>query len=403
MLRRTLLFLLLLFNLSHATFLDFELLRTVLLPGVALISVTLLAIVWMLSDALSMPHLKAWVRMEIREIFAAVVIVVVVYAIVFSTDNLGILFGEDIKGEAGIKDAAINAVNENIDTLQYSYKDLIYSTHYLGVTTGLGYSLSAGYWFFSGGYFSSPYGGLKSVQLALSRGGQGLFTAMFIYMGILTFLKFFTSTAIAALLPVALSLRFLPFTRKAANSLIAVLLGVIVFFPFSVLLMYWVNTQINIEAPSLEPEKFNWIKGNFLMDAVEMACGSSNILIKNAFTMTEIGWILLVCPFAGPAIFACIDAIATKIYPAVIFFYQLVALGDFGIPLAIQESVYLVDESALEAMNATTFVFLEAVNNWVVLSIVDSLIIIIITYGGIKAIASALGEEQYLIALQRLV
>lgn len=403
MLRRISLFLLLLFSISHATFLDFDLLRTVLLPGVALVAVTILAIVWMLSDALNMPHLKAWVRMEIREIFAAVVLVVVVYAILFSSDNLGILFGEDLSGNHGIKDVAVQKVEDQIATLEVSYQDLIYATHYLGVSTATGYSFSVSYWYLSGGYFSSPYGGLKTVQLALSRGGQGLFTAMSIYMGILTFLKFFTSKAVAALIPVALSLRFLPFTRKAANSLIAVLLGVIVFFPFAVLLTDWVNNQVSMDAPSLDSSKFDWVTASPIMDFVGWICGEDNFIIKNTFTMTEIGWVLLICPPFLAGFMACAEAIVNGIYPAVIFFYQWIALGVFLVPLTIQEAVLLADEDYLEDMNEETFDFLEAVNDYVVLAIVDCLLIVVITYGGIKAIASALGEEQYLIALQRLV
>ncbi len=398
MLKRVIIFLLLVSSLN-ASFLDenLELFKTAILPGIVLIVTALLGIMLMLSDILRKPELKAWVKNEIREMFAAGIITVIVLAMFLSANGLSFLFAGDKSEADSLGEVASERLTNSINNLKEPFYDVVEATHYMGVASGMGYSFSMGYWFFSAGSYSSPFSGFKTVQTSLSRGGQGTFTAMFIYMGILSFLKFFTSGVVSLLVPFALALRFIPFTRKVADSLIALMIGVTILFPLSIIAVDYIHQQLSIPIPSMDTSVFEIVDLSIISDI----CASTFLPLKEFFTMGEIGWILLICPPFLLAFPACAAAIMTEIYPGVVTIFQYLMLGLLGIPLSIQEANVL--SMGVGGINSELMPFLGGVNTMVVLAIVDLLIILILTYGGIRAISTALGGEQYFMGIQRLV
>ena len=125
---RSLFFLILIITLSFSvgeTIFDLTLLNTdipfsAVVPAMILFMSAMLGIAWMASDTFALPQLKAWVKLEIRELIVGVILIVIVYAALFGIDSTwpAIFTGEDDPYES-----AMNYVSSYKGDIIHLYKE----------------------------------------------------------------------------------------------------------------------------------------------------------------------------------------------------------------------------------------------------------------------------------------
>jgi hypothetical protein len=208
---------------------------------------------------------------------------------------------------------------------------------------------------------------------------------------------------------VAFAFRFIPFTRQLGNTLIGFFVGVYVILPLSILIVGGMHSALGSGMPAPHITRFSDME-------FSIPTGASFICSKtygNAIRFMlgffgEIGFALPIC---------IAMVIASLGFGASIFNWCMFLMGDIVYPLAVMGVVIAWDVMMIGASGALSGdysanvaaifnalqPFLQQVNNLVVLSYVDAILIMAITYIGAKAVSTALGGEYLMPGVQRLV
>ena len=381
--------LLLLATVSFSTFLDD---LQFALPTVILIMVILLSLVFMLSRTLSMPQLQAWVKTEIRELIIAAILFIAIYGL-FSGINPLVY---TLTGEEDYYQAAKSVSQDMLFRGTEAYKDVMEANHYLGIISGFYATTSLSLWYAGVTSSGSPYAGFSIFMTPLSMAAQGLTNVVYIYSAISLFLDFFLDVGIK-LLPLAFIFRFIPFTRKAGTTLIALVIGASILFPASVVFVGMFHDTIEIETPHLSKKALSDFKGD--LPTLDTLCKEP--ILRILFVLLgELVMTLVIClPLAAFGLYEpCEKWMTLLVYPLLVFIYQLcysLAIGGFIWGLWPESSVSAIHNSLID--------FMVQVNNLVVVTYIDVILIGIITYIGTKSISSALGGEYLLPAVQKLI
>ncbi len=403
---RELLLLLLFISFSHSDFFSLEIVKDVVLPTTILLVSLMLGLAWMASDMFSNPQLKAWVKTELRSLLAAGILLVLVYGLFFGTNSAASI----LTGEPNVNAAASAKLDSFIADLKPAYNDMVYASHYIGVISGFGYTAPTNLWFASFNFVNSPHSGIRALQSMVMQGASSVTQVFFIYLAIKILLEFFTTIVPTIILPLALSLRFIPFTKKLGNTLIAMCIGAAILFPVSVLIVghFHELALTGISTPELDFGPFN----EFRFPNIAWFCGGAEtedepiVKIAKFFTsLSEIGWgviVGLVCSVFPPCFICyfqpCYQLVVNVIFPVINLVYSalfwIIALADFNSFFGTLD---------VPAMYNALADFLQIVTYYVLMAYLDLILIGILTIVTTKSVSSAIGGESYMVGIQKLI
>ncbi len=398
---RHLLLLVLMLGLSAAAAPDF----TPAVPLTAIVVAVFLAIMMMLSTAISSPQLDAWSKNELRELIAGVILAALIYGFFISSTTIA----SGITGQTDYLGASQNVINGLLSDSKIGFDRAFHDIIRAGtrVRAAMTYSpyISVPLWYVGLTYSTSPLAGAAPLFTSLSSATTGLANSIFLYEGVLFLLKFSATAVPSVLLPVSLCLRMIPFTRKTGNTLVALCLAVMVLLPFSVIFIGEIHKVINYPKVSLSNGDLgNLDPGAYAMTVAEPFC--KLMPIRVIMSLNDLLFSIVVClplafiPFVGAGLFAaCQPLVQYVIYPLLMLVLQVsydVALASW-IAFTGEGSGYT--DRAFDVL----IVFLGNINNAILLSYLDTIVIAIITISGARSISTALGGEWYLAGIQRFV
>lgn len=399
---RSFLILLLLIPISFSQFFDFEMIGNYVLPGTILAVSALLGIAWMASDMFNNPQLKAWVKMELRSLVSAGVLLVLVYVLFFGTNS----FASLITGEDNIGEAANIKLDSYMNVLKPAYEDMIRASHYVGIISGFGFTAPTFLWYASYNYVSSPHTGVRPLQTMIVQGAGSVSQVLFIYSAIKVLLQFFTTIVPTVILPIALSLRIIPYTKKIGTTLIALCIGAAIVFPISVILVGYFHdlAMVGVSLPKMDFGAFK----QFGFPTIGWFCDGSGIIgvAKGFASISELGWGIisgfaccLMFPYACWAAFkACFEFTINVVFPLINLIYQ----GLFWIIALIDYNSFFGELDAGLIYNSLAN-FLQLTTYRVLMGFVDAILIIVLTIVTTKSVSEIIGGEAYLVGIQKLV
>jgi len=374
---------------------------TPVVPGIILITAIFIAIMFAFSDMLASPSLAAWTKSELRELVAGVLLVVIIYGLFITSKGVStaITGTEDYVGlSVRVIDNMIENETSGYDT---AYKNIIRAATKIRIGASYGPYLTVPLWYFSLMYSSAPLSGISIMLIPLGSATQGLTNVIFIYESLRLLILFFDATVPSIILPLALAIRIIPFTRRVGNTLIAISLAAIVLLPFSVILAGEVNKLIDY--PEVTIPNINKLDANaFAMEFASIFCDQP--AIRFPLSLTEWGFAALIClpvliAFA-PAYPGCVSVVAQIVYPLIMEVIKFVQLGLLVMWLAGAETIgYRWSDDVADVL----LPFLQNVNNVVLIGYLDFILIVIITISGARSISTALGGEWYLAGVERLI
>lgn len=398
---KLLLLLTLFLNLASAAPPDF----TGLIPVTILIVVIFLALMNMLGTAIASPQISAWVKAEIRELIAGAILVVIIYSLFIGSKGVTAA----ITGTGDYLNTSIKIIDNMLANSTNGYDRAMHDIIRAGtrVRAAATYSpyISIPLWYVGLTYSTAPMSGVGILFGTLASATQGIANIVFLYEGIQLLLRFSATAVPAVLLPISLSLRIIPFTRKIGNTLIAISLAAIVLLPFSVIIVDQMNKVITYPKAFLTSSQLDKLDpGAWAMIIAEPFC--ELMPVRLIMSLNDVLFSVVVCapllliPTVGGALYAsCVPLVMNVIYPIIMLVLQVVY------DLALISWIAFAGEGIGYADEAfdVVYPFLTEVNNLVLLGYLDAIIIAVITISGAKSISVALGGEWYLGGIQRLV
>ncbi|MDD5022868.1 MAG: hypothetical protein PHU63_01740 [Candidatus ainarchaeum sp.] len=396
------LLMILLFSSSFSYFFDLNFVSNYVLPATILAVSAGLGIMWMLSDMMANPELKAKVKMEVRSMISGGVLLVIVSALFFGANSTASI----LTGEPDVNSAASAQLDNFIQPLAPAFNDLVDASHYIGMMMGFGYSSPTNLWYASLTFVAMPHSGVRGLNSMIVSGAGAISGAIFIYSAINVLLEFFTAVVPYVILPLAFSLRFIPFTKKIGNTLIALCIGASLVFPVAVILTGYFHELAfkNIDPPDLNMGPFK----SFHYPAVGWFCSDSDNPIvdvaKSFVNISDLGWGLIIgliwCLATLPAcaFMAGWNFAVDFLFPMLNLVWQAL----FWVVALIDYNAFFGDVDA-GGMYDSLANFLEITIYHVFMAYIDALMVIIITIVTTKSISGAIGGEAYLAGIQRFV
>jgi len=378
---------------------------TSVVPITAVTVAIFLAIMSLLGKTLSSPQLDAWVKTELRELIAGVILVVIVYTFFISSKGVSAA----MTGSGDYINESVRIINNMLSNESVGYDramhDIIKAGTKIRAAATYAPYLSIPLWYVMVVYSTSPLSGVGLLFSPLSAATQGIANSIFLYEGIALLLRFSATAIPAVLLPISLAFRLVPYTRKMGNTLIAVCLAAMVLLPFSVIIVGQVNKIIDYPQAYLKNSQLNALDANtWAMTIAEPFCKIMPIrfilsLNDFLFSLVVCGPLLLI-PVVGAFLFSlCQPLMQNTVYPIMMLFLQVAYDSSLLLWMTAAGEGKAYANTAFEILNP----FLAQVNNLVLLGYIDLIVIAIITISGARSISAALGGEWYLAGIQRLV
>ena len=386
-----------------------------IVPAGAMIGVLIVALAYMAANVLQNSQMEAWAKSEWKELIISGLIVFFVYGAVSAH------LGQILWSTTGYPDSSslVTMVEGRFGTfendLYKDYYDVIRVAQRLGMITSYSYTATGGYIFYMG-KMDGPYIGTSGLMQSLAILSGNLSNGILVYEAMILFLKFFFQISAGVILPLGLALRFLPFTRKAAATIIGLALAGIFLYPIAMVLAAEIHDNIGVQHSLITPSDLDRITIKLPQDLVQMC---TNDAIRSFTQMSEWGWWAAICtPYcliscAGPQFAACFPPCFMPIkgtcwnaisYP----FYNWVQTG-----FMVGASISLVSASqAIEnAIGTDPGVIFDIINNHLViplgvassLPIMEAVFVAAITIVGARSLSAALGGEIAIVGLERLV
>ena len=398
-------FLLLLLGLSSAAT-DF----TAIVPVTAVIVAILLAIMSMLATALSLPSLQAWVKTELRELIAGVLLVVIIYGLFIGAKDLTAAItgtGDYINYSEQI---IIDIITNDSHGYDRAYTDIIRAGSKIRIASSYAPYVVIPIPYVSVMYSDAPLAGAGVLINPLMAATQGLSNNILLFEAVLLLIKVSAVAVPAVLLPIGFALRIIPFTRATGNTVIAVSIAAIVFLPFSVIIIDQMHKAITYPAARLSSSNLTDL--DFMADyggqaglvMGQILCGSK--VIRTVLSLNEFGFSFLTCfPLLvyPPAFLGCWNNMIGWLYEKIISVMQWVNVGVTGGSLAVIYIESAAGEGYASRAYDVLYPFLKQVNNLIVLGYLDIALMGIITVTGARSVSAVLGGEWYLAGIQRLV
>ncbi|MBS3067403.1 hypothetical protein J4450_01765 [Candidatus Micrarchaeota archaeon] len=385
-----LLSLLLLFSTSFALSLtDIPL----VLPVVIVIVAGVLAIAYSLSQTLNRPQLHAWVKTELRELVVAAILFAIVIGF-FSGGAQSIIFL--ITGEADYYVGGKEFVSDMKTVITDSYSDLTKVFHSVGMRAAFSTNIAFPIFYSSGTVGGSPSSGFGAFFTFLSPAASNLTNTLFFYTALEVLLDFFHAVGYN-LIYLAFAFRFIPFTRQLGSTLVALVIGAYVIYPFSLVLVKGFHNVIDVPSPNVPASVFDELEFIFPPGAY-FVCNEWWIRV----IVATLGEYVLILPICIPISIASLGVLwepcnwlVAIIYNILILAMTLVWAGMVLASTFVSPNIAPVFEGLKP--------FLSDVTGLVVVSVIDAIIISVITIVGVKSISSALGGEYMLPGVQKMV
>ncbi|MCI0564591.1 MAG: hypothetical protein MN733_39490 [Nitrososphaera sp.] len=374
---------------------------TFAVPVVIVIVIIFLALTSMLANTLSDPKLEAWYKTELREFVAGVGLIVIITAAFISSNGVAIA----LTGEDNFIDASTGIIDDMLSTADNAFYDLIAASGRIRASATYAPYINVPLWYVSISYSTSPLAGIGMILGSLNLGAQGLSNVIFLFESLRLLVIFMGIVAPKILLPLAFVARIIPFTRRIGNTLIAIALGVAVFLPFSIILVDKLNGVIDVPSPGIAD--LGSLDTFLPSDIVEPLC--ETIPLRVILGLTDPLFSLVVCivliviPIVGPGLFsACYNIVFYIVYPLLNVIFQGIMTGLLVAWEGIMEGVG-GPEGYAETVFNQVHPFLTEINNFVLVSYIDFILIAIITVAGARSLSVALGGEWYMAGVQRLI
>jgi hypothetical protein len=369
---------------------------TFAVPIVAISVVAFLATANMLSTAIGNPRLKAWAKTELREFFAALVLIVAISAAFIGSTGLS----ETLTGEEDYVDAAQDTIDGWLQDYDVAMQYIIRAGTRLRISATYSPYMNIAAPYVSVSYSSNPIGGVAILLISLNMAASALANVTYLYEGIRLLVLYLKVTVPEIFLPLAFILRLIPFTRKSGNTLIAVAVAGIVFLPFGILFAQGLNDVMGDGFPEPVLRGIDNLNANpWAMKFAEPFCESK--LIRTLLGMTDPAFATVVCYPTGPFFGACFGPVFSPIYPLIQVTFQIIMVA-----LMLTWTVYFNAAGAewyAKDVFDTLHPFLADVNNVVLMGYLDFILIVMITVAGARGLSSALGGEWYMAGIQRLI
>ncbi len=389
--RRAILILALLTAASSAVPIDL----TFAVPVMAVVIIALLAMMGMLAGAISNPQLEAWVKTEIREFIAGIILIGLVMVLFFGSNGVAVA----LTGRTDFLNAAqstiVNGNNGWVDHAVSSFDDIISAATALRVAASYSSGTSVPIYWVSLNYQTGPLAGISIFLVPLNLAAQGLSNIIFLGEGMAMLMAFLGVVIPHVLLPIAFIVRLIPFTRRAGNTLIAICVAGIVFLPVSVIFADALNGQIGI--PAARMTDMSALDSNpYPVLAFSPICEFK--VIRLLFSLTDIAFAAI---GALPCLMyyaVCFDILWHVVYPILSIVFQIAN----GVLLITWEAVVNPSNYGTDVYNALQ-PFLLQVNDMVMVIYLDIIFIAIVTFSGARSLSTALGGEWYMAGVQRLI
>ena len=374
---------------SAPSILGFDMFSAVF-PIVAMIMIVILAMLYMVSQMFSLPALNAWVKTEIREFIVGAIVIAIVLGVFFGTTG----FVSVLTGKDNPEKAAQDAFKPVVDNLNEAYRDIIRVSQEMTLIAGYSYNFPAlPLFYFTYTDLSAPYSGVGQVLSALSQTASAVSNSLMVYLSLSVLMQFF-SFASLVILPFALSLRIIPFTRQLGSTLIALSIGGYILFPSAIIIVGELHNLIEIPKPNLSDGQISKLH-------MEIPAGFGAFCesdIKWFAATGEIGWGFAFCLPCSPfgCFPVCFPLVTEVIYPAIMESFQLIYGWTF------YAAAKTMDFDVGEIYD-TLAPFLQEIGNLVVISYVDTILVALITIITVKGVSTALGGEYFMAGIQRLV
>ncbi len=372
---------------------------TFAVPLVALIVVIFIAAMNMLAHTISDPKLEAWAKTEVREFLAALILISILTGGVFALSGVS----QALTGNPSYVTAATGVLDGWINKYDSSFKLLISAATSIRAAATYSPYLNVPIFYVSISYSTNPLAGIAIVLGTLSVASQALTNAIFLTEGIRLLIVFLQSVTPPILLPLAFILRLIPFSRRLGNTMIALALAGYVLLPFSVILADALNGTMDPINPTLDVDKLN--ANPAAMTIAEPLCES--VFIRTILSLTDPLFAIVVClplyliPIAGPGLFAaCQPLVQYLIYPIINMVFQiLMTLLMVGWEISVAAGGCGYACTVFDTLRP----FLSDVNNLVILTYLDMILISTVTVVGARSISGVLGGEWYMAGIQRLI
>lgn len=368
-----------------------------LVPVTVMAMIAFLGITRMLSGTISDPKLEAWVKTEIRELIAALIIITALTGATLTASGLGkVLTNED--------DAIASAIDiidtQWIEKFDDSFKIAIEAAGYIKSAATYSPSMSIPLWYVSLSYSTNPLAGSLLLLTPLTMAIQALANAIFLAEGMRLLLFYSAVITPQILLPGAFIIRLIPFTRKLGNTLIALAIALHIFLPFSIILVDKLNDTIDRPNPSMDTDMLTGGAGAMTYAAPLCKLKPARVLLG----LGDYPFALIVClpllftPGGQLAWPGCVLTVQNVVYPIIQIVFQVA----FVVTNGIWEPLVSGLDYELNAFDQV-MPFLKEVNSLVLLTYLNLILIATITISGARSLSGALGGEIYMFGVQRLV
>jgi hypothetical protein len=382
---------------------------------VGLVSVGIIALLYMLGSSLEMPNLTAMAKENLKELIVGAVIVVLVWSVVIGGDTIvGAIFLQDGAPD-NIPELGASALQPHIDYLETLYLKTTDAYQAVAFYQSFSYFASLGLYYVYVGQGESPYFGAGIVLGSLSNAANTLTVQILTFRLLKVFTYYIAEIFPAFILPIALAFRLFPLTRKMGNTLIAICLGAIFVFPLSMVFVgdIWGDDLSWKYKTSVESTDFTFDKMglgsdfmNGILGVVDFVCG--NVVMRTILSLGEFFWSLVFALIFGlfglPYLYGVYFVAGFQwflwvLWPLLVTFSQLSIAGTILVIFAIGDNL----AGTGVAFNSIPQILLPAVAEATGVSIVSFFIIAFITFTGIKSISVALGGDYILYGVSRFV
>jgi len=373
---------------------------TFAVPVVAIMVAIFIGVANMLSATIGNPQLEAWAKTELREFVAALILIVIIIGAFIGSSGISVA----LSGKTDYIGASKGIIDGWIGKYDNSYHQIIVASAKLRIAATFAPYVNMAIWYVSINYATNPLAGIAAFFTPLTVATQGLSNAIFLAEGVRLLISFCGVVVPKVLLPLSFCLRLVPFTRKLGNTMIAVSMAGGVFLPFSVIVTDSLNK--NIHEPDPQVKNMAALDADpWIMTMAGPLCESK--VIRTMLGLTDPVFALVVCapllliPIVGAAFFAvCYPIVQYVVYPLVSTVFQWV----MAIMLIIWEAKNGVgDYSYATDVFNQLYPFLRDLNNLVVLTYIDFIVIGLLTVTAARSLSAALGGELYMAGIQRLI
>ncbi|MBI5222944.1 hypothetical protein HY990_00830 [Candidatus Micrarchaeota archaeon] len=401
-------FVLALSSLSSASAVDLVNNSHLILGTVIVLIIITLALMFMICEPLNMPSLKVWVKSELREVIVAGIICAVCISFFYGSTSVTAV----LTGVSDYHQSALSFLGNLSERSYAGYFNAIKVNQYVTMRSGFSSSFSAGHMYAALSLVQAPYSGYSALNIILNNISNTLAINIVTLEALSVFLDFIIHSS-DKLLYLAFALRFIPFTRSVGSTLIAIILGVYVLFPFA---LVFLSLTHSFGAPTSNPPNQVLVPTAVVPSSVfndlsfTLPPGSSficsepwmRLLVAN---LGELGFSIPPCllialaglPFGYGALFAqCFQVMTQFVYPLLTNVVLPILWSAVIIPASLMPANVAAVFNSLTSFNA-------AVVGLVVLTYVDLILVLMITMVGIRSISLALGGEYMIPGVQRLV